>query len=56
MFNVLLAVTDEDGYEPNTIFYPVQNEAASSRRVQDAFISGKFATTSKIFINKFTLS
>ncbi|KFM69163.1 F-box only protein 3, partial [Stegodyphus mimosarum] len=35
-----LAVTDEDGYEPNTIFYPVQSESAHNRRSMDAFISG----------------
>ncbi|XP_054718207.1 F-box only protein 3-like [Uloborus diversus] len=35
-----LAVTDEDGYEPNSIFYPVQSEPMHGRRWTDAFISG----------------
>ncbi|XP_015924855.1 F-box only protein 3 [Parasteatoda tepidariorum] len=35
-----LAVTDEDGYEPNTIFYPMDMESGRERSSVDAFISG----------------
>lgn len=36
-----LAVSDADGYDPGTIFYPVHSETTSNKRFIDAFISGK---------------
>ncbi|GIY38379.1 f-box only protein 3 [Caerostris extrusa] len=35
-----LAVTDSDGYKPNTIFYPSEGDPANGSRFIDAFISG----------------
>ncbi|CAL1264356.1 unnamed protein product [Larinioides sclopetarius] len=35
-----LAVTDTDGYEPNTIFYPITGEPVNGKTCLDAFISG----------------
>lgn len=35
-----LAINDTDGYELNTIFYPIQSEPIRNKRYVDAFISG----------------
>ncbi|GFY61978.1 f-box only protein 3 [Trichonephila inaurata madagascariensis] len=35
-----LAITDADGYEPDTIFYPIQSEPVNGQKYMDAFISG----------------